>query len=544
MDEWQSALGRGKIEVIEILEKCGFEATIGIDVLIDNSLLTIEKENLWMHSLLQEMGRQIVRSESCQQPGKRSRLWHYDDLFHVLAKDTCAAHHSALRSPEISKLENPSQSATHQVLNFRQNPPDLSVRSLQGKSDSLRHTSHNSPQGPQLSSGWPPSQYSFRVFIGGLFFMGRFLMASVPSIKEDRLEFPTFHAVVDLVCIGITIQFNLNFREASIFFWSHGISGVLMLTSREGSLENYLVGESRSWSSNDWHLPLETTDWYLPLEASSVVSNGDIQLSNPPQEFGSPPRLEGQYGCIDLVEIHPSFGPLNRLFVFELQGRYQLHRICLKDLAFSGMSRLVGILLNGMPWLKRLIPYFRQDYYSEIEEIGGGGEGEGGCAVLPCSFRWKEEGFRTAVQIIIPGLEIPWWLTYQSLGNSISIELPPNWFRSKWMGLALCASFNAISSPSYAHEFGNPVKTFGLRARVKVLGDHIDSAFEIFFNVKFGPKHIWLLYLSRQSRDDWFGHFWIVANNSKCSHIEVVFETYSVNVWKCGAALVIRARYG
>lgn len=90
------------------------------------------------------------------------------------------------------------------VLNFRQNPPDLSVRSLQGKSDSLRHTSHNSPQGPQLSSGWPPTQYSFRVFIGGLVFMGRFLMASVPSIKEDRLEFPTLHAVVDLVCIGMS----------------------------------------------------------------------------------------------------------------------------------------------------------------------------------------------------------------------------------------------------------------------------------------------------------------------------------------------------
>ncbi|GMY19070.1 TMV resistance protein N-like [Fagus crenata] len=80
--------GKRKDRVIEILEKCGFEATIGIDVLIDNSLLTIEKENLWMHSLLQEMGRQIVLQESCQQPGKRSRLWHYDDLFHVLTKDT------------------------------------------------------------------------------------------------------------------------------------------------------------------------------------------------------------------------------------------------------------------------------------------------------------------------------------------------------------------------------------------------------------------------------------------------------------------------
>jgi hypothetical protein len=55
--------GKRKDHVIKILEKCGFDATIGIRVLIDNSLLTIEKENLWMHSLLQDMGREIVRQD-------------------------------------------------------------------------------------------------------------------------------------------------------------------------------------------------------------------------------------------------------------------------------------------------------------------------------------------------------------------------------------------------------------------------------------------------------------------------------------------------
>ena len=142
----------------------------------------------------------------------------------------------------------------------------------------------------------------------------------------------------------------------------------------------------------------------------------------------------------------------------------------------------------------------------------------------------KEDGSRTAVQMIIPGLEIPLWLTYQSLGNSMSIELPPNWCSSKWMGFALCASFNTISSPSYAHEFGNPFKTFGLRAHVIALGEFIQRSFEIFFNVKFAPKHAWLLYLSR---DDWFA-----TVQGKCSQIEVVFETYSVNVWKSGAGLL------
>ena len=76
--------GKMKDHVIKILEKCGFDATIGIRVLIDNSLLTIEKENLWMHSLLQDMGREIVR----QDPRKCSRLWEHEDLSHVLSKHT------------------------------------------------------------------------------------------------------------------------------------------------------------------------------------------------------------------------------------------------------------------------------------------------------------------------------------------------------------------------------------------------------------------------------------------------------------------------
>ena len=41
-----------------------------------------------MHDLLQEMGKEIVRQESRGEPGKRSRLWLLEDLFHVLTKNT------------------------------------------------------------------------------------------------------------------------------------------------------------------------------------------------------------------------------------------------------------------------------------------------------------------------------------------------------------------------------------------------------------------------------------------------------------------------
>ena len=55
---------------------------------MDKSFITIENNKLWMHDLLQEMGREIVRLESRGELGKRSRLWLRKDLFHVLKKDT------------------------------------------------------------------------------------------------------------------------------------------------------------------------------------------------------------------------------------------------------------------------------------------------------------------------------------------------------------------------------------------------------------------------------------------------------------------------
>ena len=80
--------GKTKDLVVEILEKCGFDARIGISVLIDKSLLTIENNKLCMHDLVQEMGKEIIRQESRGEPGKRSRLWLIEDFFHVLTEDT------------------------------------------------------------------------------------------------------------------------------------------------------------------------------------------------------------------------------------------------------------------------------------------------------------------------------------------------------------------------------------------------------------------------------------------------------------------------
>ena len=75
-------------EVIQILENCGFEARIGISVLIERSLLTVNGLGvLKMHDLLIKMGQDIIHLESGGEIGKQSRLWLNKDILHVLEND-------------------------------------------------------------------------------------------------------------------------------------------------------------------------------------------------------------------------------------------------------------------------------------------------------------------------------------------------------------------------------------------------------------------------------------------------------------------------
>ena len=74
--------------VIKILDYLRLYPKIGLKVLIDKSLVKLHKNQLWMHDLLQEMGRDIVHQECLKDPEKRSRLWLFEDIDNVLTKNT------------------------------------------------------------------------------------------------------------------------------------------------------------------------------------------------------------------------------------------------------------------------------------------------------------------------------------------------------------------------------------------------------------------------------------------------------------------------
>lgn len=79
--------GMDKDYVMKVFHACNFKPIIGVQVLIEKSLISIENNKLQMHDLLQAMGRQIVQQESPNIPGRRSRLWFHEDIVHVLTEN-------------------------------------------------------------------------------------------------------------------------------------------------------------------------------------------------------------------------------------------------------------------------------------------------------------------------------------------------------------------------------------------------------------------------------------------------------------------------
>jgi GTPase SAR1 family protein len=71
--------------VTNLLEACHFHPVIGIEDLVEKSLVTISnKGTIQMHDLIQEMGRNIVHQESPKDPGSRTRLWDPNEVYDVL----------------------------------------------------------------------------------------------------------------------------------------------------------------------------------------------------------------------------------------------------------------------------------------------------------------------------------------------------------------------------------------------------------------------------------------------------------------------------
>ncbi|CAK7338946.1 unnamed protein product [Dovyalis caffra] len=70
----------------------------GIDRLADMCLIKIVRNEIWMHDVVQQLGREIVLKED-NDPRKRSRLWEVEDILHILK------HHQGTEKVEALSLD-------------------------------------------------------------------------------------------------------------------------------------------------------------------------------------------------------------------------------------------------------------------------------------------------------------------------------------------------------------------------------------------------------------------------------------------------------
>ncbi|OWM70464.1 hypothetical protein CDL15_Pgr011940 [Punica granatum] len=95
-------VGHDKDYVIKILNGCSLSAEIGLSILINRCLVKINRGNqLEMHDLIRDMGREIVCKESPRNPGNRSRLWSQSDVL------TTLQNHLGTHQVEGLKLDSP-----------------------------------------------------------------------------------------------------------------------------------------------------------------------------------------------------------------------------------------------------------------------------------------------------------------------------------------------------------------------------------------------------------------------------------------------------
>ncbi|KAL3499790.1 hypothetical protein ACH5RR_038883 [Cinchona calisaya] len=129
--------------------------------------------------------------------------------------------------------------------------------------------------------------------------------------------------------------------------------------------------------------------------------------------------------------------------------------------------------------------------------------------------------------ICLPGRNIPAWFTYQSVGPSITIELPSNWYNNNFMGFAVCVIFDLIMEFP-ASKVGYLQKIPGLCIMYTVM-DREEKIFSCRSTLGFvgsgniDSEHTCLAYLS-------FDKFWYMFRHRVRSPSEVTWFQVSTDV--------------
>ncbi|XP_048433343.1 disease resistance protein RPV1 isoform X4 [Pyrus x bretschneideri] len=292
-----------------ILDSLEFYTRIGIENLVDRCLVKIQRNRLVMHQLVRDMAMEVIREESPDDPGKRSR---------VLQKDA---------SNILRKLSQGTENVKGLMLNLACN------RTLVGSDKQRCHVEDYDENSSRRSGlgffSWKPISFSstnsasasneidFKPEAFRRMHNLEILMLNNVNVRGSYEEFPK-----SLICLSWR-GFHLKSVPENFY-----LENLVVLDMRNSSLQHVWNGIR-----------------FLPRLRILNLSHSHGLRTTP--DFLGLPNLERLIlkHCINLVEVDESIGYLEKLVVLNLEGCKNLMKLpklrSIQDLILSGCSKLV-----------------------------------------------------------------------------------------------------------------------------------------------------------------------------------------------------------
>ncbi|KAG4123195.1 hypothetical protein ERO13_D11G312672v2, partial [Gossypium hirsutum] len=420
--------------VMKVLDGCEFFPDIGIDILIKKSLIKVSDDNqrLWMHALLQEMGRKLLKKNPLYKL-KIMNLKGSQDLIKT-PNFTTASNLEVLILEGCTKLVDvhPSigvlKSLKH--LNLRD---CKSLRSLPGK---IRMESLET----LIFSGCS-SLVRFPEIDGKMERIKTLELSGCYRVENFSENLQQAKLRPNLSSLFKVIQERRTTPMAPMLPLLSGLSSLRRLSLRDCNLCEGDIPRDISGLSSLKHLDLRGNNFIsIPASLTGLSKLGFLDLSNCNMcTLGESDILGYISGLSSLV--HLGLSGNNFISIPSSLTR-------LSELQFLGLSYCK--MLKSLPEIPTRLGHVCLDGCSALEVcnlVDSAAFRAINCFKLAeninaLTLREAFANSRKKFDIIMPGSEIPEWFSQQTSAFSINIPLPINLQKdSQWIGVACCCIF-------------------------------------------------------------------------------------------------------
>uniref|UniRef100_A0A7N2RB69 ADP-ribosyl cyclase/cyclic ADP-ribose hydrolase n=1 Tax=Quercus lobata TaxID=97700 RepID=A0A7N2RB69_QUELO len=457
--------------IIPILDCLELYPKIGLSTLIEKSLIKLEDNQLWMHDLLQEMGRDIVRRECPKdQPEKRSRLWLYEDIDNVLTNNTGTEAIQGIVLPFLGTEGaqwNPESFSKMNRLKLLIIEDSYLMYDPKNLPNGLRYLNwHGYPSKSLPTSFQPDELIELHLCFSNIEqlwtrakpweMLKKLIVLNLEGCKNlkslpRKFEMKSLKILILSNCSKIkTIpEFGENMGRVKDLYLNG--TAITKLPTSIGNLSglvslDLLPFNPLSRSSESMGLLLSSL---FGLSSLNYLNLSNCNLKEIPYDIACLFSLEGLILCGNNFSCLPeSIAQLSNLKVLKVDNCTSLQSFPTLPLNIGYVEGFGCSSLETVPVLLRPNSSFEPRLFlSNCSKLTGN---QGFIDLFFAVIKKSPQGLSPNYHgerygMVFPGSEIPEWFSHQCMGNEVNIMEPFSHLCNDWIGIAVCIAFCSLS---------------------------------------------------------------------------------------------------